>query len=59
MSVKKSAMYVDAAKISEMMNVSMSCAHKLVARLNKELESAGKVTRTGKVPKSYLTERIS
>ena len=46
-------------EVAEEMEVSKSYAYKIVQRLNRELESMGYLTVSGRVNKQYFMEKVS
>ncbi len=44
-------------EVMEILQVSKSTAYHTMQQLNKELKSKGVITRSGRVPRSYLLER--
>lgn len=50
--------FVKAKEVCEILQCSLAMAYRIIARLNKELESKGYITISGRISKSYLYERM-
>lgn len=57
-SAVKSVKFLNASEVAEILNVSQSFAYKLIAKLNKELESNGKIIVHGRISQNYFLSRI-
>lgn len=55
--MKKNDFFYMCSDICEILNVSNSCAYKIIRNLNKELEEQGYYTQAGRVPKKFFQER--
>lgn len=51
-------MFYTAKEVSEILQVGISTAYKLVHKWNEDLEAKGYVIVSGKIPKAYLEERL-
>ncbi|OUQ55785.1 ICEBs1 excisionase [Tyzzerella sp. An114] len=49
--------YITANELSEMLGISTGHAYKIIRQLNKELEQAGFIVISGKVPRRYFEKR--
>lgn len=49
---------INAKKVAEVLNISVSFAYKVINQLNKELKNEGFLTIPGKVDSLYLTKRF-
>lgn len=49
--------YFSAKDISEMLDISMATAYKIIRRLNADLQASGYIILQGKVPKQYFKEK--
>lgn len=49
--------YLTAAEVASLMGVSVSLAYKIIQKLNKDLESQGYITISGRCPAKYLQEK--
>ena len=50
--------YLTAKEVRQMLDVSEYMAYKIVRDLNKELSAKGYIILKGRIPKSYLFERL-
>ena len=50
--------FVKAKEVCEILQCSSAMAYRIIARLNKELETKGYITISGRISKSYLYERM-
>lgn len=50
--------FMRAKEVGELLQCSECMAYKIIARLNKELESKGYITISGRISKDYLCERM-
>lgn len=50
--------FIRAKEVCELLQCSSAMAYRIIARLNKELESKGYITISGRISKSYLYERM-
>lgn len=49
--------FLSAKTVSEILDVSETSAYRIIKKLNKELESQGKITIPGKISKRYFDEK--
>lgn len=54
---KENKIYITAAELAEMLDVSLGHAYKIIRRLNQELAKDGYIVIAGKVPKRYFEKR--
>lgn len=50
-------LFITAQEMSELLGISVGHAYKLIREMNKELEKAGYLIISGKVPKGYFEKR--
>lgn len=50
--------FVRVSEVAALLECSESHAYKIMQKLNKELESQGKITVQGRVSRKYLMERV-
>jgi transposase len=50
--------FYNAQEISEILQVSMSYAYRLIRELNTELADKGKITVRGKISRRYFNEKV-
>lgn len=50
--------FIRAKEVCELLQCSSAMAYRIIARLNKELESKGYITISGRISKDYLCERM-
>ena len=50
--------FITAAEVAEELNVSMSCAYKIVQNLNEELRKMGFFTVSGKVNRKFFEKKF-
>lgn len=53
----RNEMYVDAAELKEILNISKSKAYELIRGMNAELKKEGYIVIPGRVPRRYLEKR--
>lgn len=49
--------YITAKELSDMLNISLGHAYKIIHRLNQELQSDGYIVIAGKIPTRYFEKR--
>ena len=49
--------FLNAADVSEYMNISIPMAYKIIRKLNDELKSNGYITISGKVNRAYFEQK--
>lgn len=54
---KENKIYITASELSEMLDVSVGHAYKIIRRMNQELQKEGYLVIAGKVPKRYFEKR--
>ncbi|MBR6902606.1 MAG: DNA-binding protein [Clostridia bacterium] len=50
--------FLTAADVAEYMSISKSMAYTIIRKMNKELESRGKIIVHGKISRRYFEEKI-
>lgn len=51
--------FLNAADVSEYMNISIPMAYKIIRRLNNELKAQGYITVAGKVNRRYFEQKVN
>ena len=51
--------FLNAADVSEYMNISIHMAYKIIRKLNDELKSQGFLTVSGRVNRNYFEQKVN
>ena len=54
----KNSFFIHASEVADLLGISVAHSYKIVRELNKDLESKGYLTVSGKVSKDYFYEKI-